>query len=234
MAIRTRAALALLTLAGLTTPLLAQDPVPIYPRNYKLLLENDRVRVIDFVLRKGDTEDFHSHRPHVAYILSGFKIKFSFPDGTSRVRETMAGDVLWSDAVTHSPVNIGDTDAHGIMVEFKDAPAGGSSLTSGEIDQRDGLLTAVTFITGKEGREDELREALLATTSPTRVEPGNLRYDLFQSTEKPNEFMRIEVWKDPAALEAHKQTPHLRASFETRKRQGWTTNITTWKRVRDW
>ena len=26
----------------------AQDPVPIYPENYKVLLENERVRVLDF------------------------------------------------------------------------------------------------------------------------------------------------------------------------------------------
>ena len=42
----------------------AQDPVPVYPDNYKVLkvlVENDQVRVLDFKLRKGDTEDVHSH-----------------------------------------------------------------------------------------------------------------------------------------------------------------------------
>jgi quinol monooxygenase YgiN/quercetin dioxygenase-like cupin family protein len=210
-----------------------QDPVPLYPNNYKVLYENDKVRVIDFVLRKGDTEQFHSHRPHVAYILTGFKIKFSFPDGTSKIRETRAGDVLWSDAVTHSPVNIGETDAHGIMVELKDQPAGATEAAS-KVDMREALLTAVTFITGKEGHEDELKGELLKTTEPTRAEPGNYRYDLFQNPAHPNQFMRIEVWQDSLALEAHKQTPPLRASFEARQRQGWMTNITTWRRVRDW
>jgi quinol monooxygenase YgiN len=49
---------------------------------------------------------------------------------------------------------------------------------------------------------------------------------------RDNEFMRFEVWRNPEALELHKATPHLRASFERRKDQGWTTEITLWRRVR--
>ena len=44
------AALGLL-LAG---SVVAQDPVPRYPDNYRVLVENERVRVLDFRLRKGD------------------------------------------------------------------------------------------------------------------------------------------------------------------------------------
>ncbi|NJR43513.1 MAG: hypothetical protein HC767_13530, partial [Akkermansiaceae bacterium] len=43
-----------------------------------LLLENEHVRVLDFRLRKGAKENFHTHPAHVAYILKGFKIQFSF------------------------------------------------------------------------------------------------------------------------------------------------------------
>jgi quinol monooxygenase YgiN len=45
--------------------------------------------------------------------------------------------------------------------------------------------------------------------------------------------MRFEVWRNPQALEDHKMTPHLKASFERRKNKGWMTEITTWKRVSD-
>jgi quinol monooxygenase YgiN len=96
-----------------------QDPLKLYPGNYQVLVENDRVRVMDFRLRQGDTEEFHDHPAHVLYVIQGFKVRFSLPDGTTRIRETKAGDVLFSEAVTHSPVNIGDTDAHGILVELK-------------------------------------------------------------------------------------------------------------------
>jgi quinol monooxygenase YgiN len=40
-----------------------------------------------------------------------------------------------------------------------------------------------------------------------------------------------EVWRDEAGLEAHKMTPHLKVSFERRQKEGWTTEITLWRRV---
>jgi quinol monooxygenase YgiN len=45
--------------------------------------------------------------------------------------------------------------------------------------------------------------------------------------------MRLERWRSLADLEAHKASPYLRASFEKRAREGWTTQITVWKRVSD-
>lgn len=38
----------------------AQDPVPLYPENYKVLVENDGVRVLDFRVRAGATEKSQS------------------------------------------------------------------------------------------------------------------------------------------------------------------------------
>ena len=209
-------------------PAMAQDPVPIYPDNYKVLLENDRVRVLDFQLKKGAKENFHSHPAAVTYVLAPFKIRFSFPDGTTSIREAKAGDVFFGEAVIHSPENIGDTDAHGLLVEMK-SPSKGAATMSAE----EQLLTAITFIRGPEGSEADLMSELLSTTAPTRAEPGNLRYDLYQSATQKNYFMRVEVWRNPEALEAHKLTPHLKASFERRKNKGWMTEITTWRRVPD-
>lgn len=203
---------------------LAQDPVPLYPENYKVLLENGRVRVLDFQLKKGAKENLHAHPAAVTYVLAPFKIRFTFPDGSTRIREAKAGDVFYGDALTHASENIGDTDAHGLLIEMKTA-----SNSMSEVD----LLTAITFIRGPEGSEQELRNELLSTTAPTRAEPGNVRYDLYQSPTNANYFMRFEVWRNPQALEEHKTTPHLKASFERRKNKGWMTEITTWKRVSD-
>lgn len=198
----------------------AQDPVPIYPANYKVMIENDRVRVMDFRLRKGDREDFHTHPAHVLYVLEPFRISFRFPDGRTGVREVEAGEVLYSEAVTHSPTNIGETDAHGILIELKTPAA-----------SVEDVLTAVTFIEGRPGKGAEVKRELLSLSAPTRAEEGNLRYDLYRSVDAPDRFMRLEVWRDEAALERHKATPHLRASFERRKDEGWRTEITRWRRV---
>jgi quinol monooxygenase YgiN/quercetin dioxygenase-like cupin family protein len=218
---------------GLLASASAQDPVPLYPDNYKVLLENNRVRVLEFTLRKGATEDFHSHPAAVTYVLAPFKIKFTFPDGRTLVREAKAGDVLYGEAVTHSPLNIGDTDARGILVEMKtppEKPSDGKADTNSKMSD-EGLLTAFTFIHGLEGKEEDLKNHLLSLTAPTLAESGCIKYDLYQSQTKKNEFLRFEIWRNPADLEAHKMTPHLKSSFEKRQKEGWKTEITLWNRI---
>jgi quinol monooxygenase YgiN/quercetin dioxygenase-like cupin family protein len=208
---------------------MAQDPVPIYPNNYKVLLDNDHVRVLEFSLKKGAKENFHAHPAAVTYVLNPFKIRFTFPDGSMRIREAKAGEVFFGETLIHASENIGETDARGVLVEMKPQA---KSATSSMPDGMD-LLTGVTFIRGPAGGEEDLLRELLSTTAPTRAEPGNLRYDLSQTTSNRNHFMRFEIWRNSQALEDHKQTPHLKASFERRKNQNWMTEITTWKRIAD-
>jgi beta-alanine degradation protein BauB len=213
---------------GLVSTVVAQDPLPLYPGNYKVLVENDRVRVLDFILRKGGTEKSHAHPAHVVYVVAPFKIRFTFPDGRTAIREAKAGDVLFSEAVTHATENIGGSDAHGILVELKTS---GAQRAGNEADSADDFLTAVTFIRGAPRKEEAIKAELLSLTAPTRAEAGSIRYDLYQSVNRANEFMRFEVWRSPEALELHKASPYLKASFERRKDQGWMTEITLWKRV---
>lgn len=218
--------LALMLGAGLGAPAfaIAQDPVSLYPGNYKVMVENAAVRVMDFQLKRGAREVMHMHPAHVLYVLTGFKIRFAFPDGSTRIRETHAGEVLYSEAVMHSPENIGETDAHGILVELKTA-----GTSTGAADPEPGALTAFTFIHGLPGQAEGLKQHLLSLSAPTRAEDGAITYDLYQSVEHPDEFLRHEVWRDRPALEAHKASPPLRASFLRRQREGWTTEITLWR-----
>jgi len=220
------------SLAALSFPVLlassavaaAQDPLPMYPDNYRLLFENDRVRVLDFRLRKGDTEKAHHHPAHVAYILEPMRIRFTLADGSTRMREARSGDVLFSEEVVHASENVGDTDAHGILFELKTAADAATPADA---------LTAVTFIDGVSGMESDLERHLLSLAAPTRREPGNLQYDLYRSVARPDRFVRLERWRGAAALEAHKAEPYMRESFEKRKREGWKTQITLWKRVEE-
>lgn len=202
---------------GLAAPALAQDPVALYPGNYKVLFENDNVRVLDFRLARGATEAMHFHPENVAVFLADFKIRFTLPDGSTRERVGHPGEVSYSTATMHSPVNVGDTDAHGILVELKRPPQD--------------AVTAFTRIHGLPGKEADLEQHLLSLAAPTRAEPGALTYDLYQSTDQPYEFLRHEVWSSLEALEAHKRAPHLKASWEKRQREGWTTEIQLFKRV---
>jgi quinol monooxygenase YgiN len=95
----------------------------------------------------------------------------------------------------------------------------------------EGRLTAVTFIHGIPGKEADLEAHLLSLAGPTRAEPACITYDLYRSPTAPHEFMRFEVWESAEALEVHKKMPYLRASFDKRQREGWTTEIIPWIRV---
>ncbi len=111
--------LVLVVMVAAAPPESGQDPVPLYPENYKVLFENDRVRVLDFRLAKGAKEKAHTHPAHVVYVLTGFKVRFTLGTGEPVLRETKDGEVLYSQPVTHASENIGTTDAHGILVELK-------------------------------------------------------------------------------------------------------------------
>jgi quercetin dioxygenase-like cupin family protein len=98
---------------------LAQDPLTTSPKYYKVLLENDQVRVLEYHLKAGEKEPMHSHSAGVVYVLSGGKLKFTYPDGRTEERSASAGEAIWRDSVTHAVENIGTTDAHVIAVDLK-------------------------------------------------------------------------------------------------------------------
>lgn len=50
-------------------------------------------------------------------------------------------------------------------------------------------------------------------------EPGCLRFDVIQDRDDSNKFYFYEVYRDEAALEAHRQTPHFKLYAE--KVQPW-------------
>jgi quinol monooxygenase YgiN len=97
--------------------------------------------------------------------------------------------------------------------------------------ESDGQVTAFTLIHGIPGKEEDLKRHLLSLAAPTRAEAGCIRYDLYQHSTKKHEFLRFEMWASDDALEAHKKAPHLRASWEKRQREGWTTEIVLWDPV---
>jgi quinol monooxygenase YgiN len=45
--------------------------------------------------------------------------------------------------------------------------------------------------------------------APSRGEAGNLRYDLWRDQADPNRFVLDELYRDDAALAAHRATAHF-------------------------
>ena len=75
----------------------------------------------------------------------------------------------------------------------------------------DKTVTVVATFQARPGKEAELRAALLGLIAPTRKEAGCLNYDLHQAPDDPAKFLFHENWTTKAALDAHMQTPHLKA-----------------------
>jgi len=109
----------------------AQGPVApnLAPQTYKLLFENERVRVIEEQLKPGEKEPMHSHPYGVfACFLTDAHIRTSFPDGNTSEDFKKAGNTVWRDPVTHAGENIGKAEIHEIMIEPKSASQGSGPM----------------------------------------------------------------------------------------------------------
>jgi hypothetical protein len=100
------------------------DPVETNPDHYKVVFENDRVRVLEYSDRPGDRTTPHEHPDSVMHTLSSFRRRLS-SGGMQREVEMAAGMTGWLPAQEHAGENIGETDTHVLFVELKaGAPAG--------------------------------------------------------------------------------------------------------------
>jgi len=100
-----------------SSQLLADDAVKVAPDHYKVLLENEKVRVLEFNGKKGDTIAPHSHPNLVVYFLDDGKAKFTGSDGKAVEMDMKKGQVEWRPAETHTVECL--TNMHGILVELK-------------------------------------------------------------------------------------------------------------------
>ena len=98
------------------------DPASTNPDFYKVVFENDRVRVLEYLDHPGDRTTPHEHPDSVMYTLSGIRRRL-VADGAEREVEIPAGMTGWVPAQQHYGENIGDTESHVIFVELKEAPA---------------------------------------------------------------------------------------------------------------
>lgn len=69
----------------------------------------------------------------------------------------------------------------------------------------------VATLTARPGKAAALRSLLDGMLVPSRAEPGNLRYDLWQDQADPARFVLDELYVSDAAVAAHRETAHFRA-----------------------
>jgi quercetin dioxygenase-like cupin family protein len=119
-------ATALLALAGAGAAL-AQDPAVVNAKTIHVKFENERVRVLEALLKPGDKENVHFHPEYVIYVITGGKVRFLYTDGTAAEAILIPGQTLFRGPLTHWAENVGDTEIKLVLVELKE-PAKGSEV----------------------------------------------------------------------------------------------------------
>ncbi len=98
---------------------MTQDPVDSNPEFYRVVMENSRIRVLEYRDEPGDRTTPHVHPDSVMITLSAFKRRL-VQGGQSVDVELEAGLTRWLDAQEHSGENTGTTPTHVMLVELKE------------------------------------------------------------------------------------------------------------------
>ena len=98
---------------------MAGDALSVAPDKYKVLLENDRVRVLETVYGPGQASNMHSHPDTVAIFLTAAKGKFTLGDGQTVDFDMQPGQSMFVDAQDHTVENTGASELRAILVELK-------------------------------------------------------------------------------------------------------------------
>lgn len=117
-----RQLMALLGALGVAPGALAQDAANVAPRSFRVVLDNDRVRVLEFKSRPGFGvcgEGMHYHPDHVTVSMTGAKLRVRTPDGKAAFREIPPGTVFYAPAETHAAEIIGGLGTLSYIIELK-------------------------------------------------------------------------------------------------------------------
>jgi len=94
------------------------DPIESSPDHYKVLEENDSVRMLEMIVPPGESDNVHSHPAEAVYFITGGKARVTV-DGEQMEMELPDGASMLHEAWTHQVTNIGDTEIRAIIVETK-------------------------------------------------------------------------------------------------------------------
>ena len=103
------------------------DAVIAAPKSHKILLENDRVRVLEVVIQPGEKEPAHTHSlPSVLHIDEPSQILYYDAEGKMIFDSRMSNELRTSPITSyldpeglHAVENVGDKPFHAIRVELK-------------------------------------------------------------------------------------------------------------------
>ena len=95
------------------------DAIAVAPHLYKVLLDNDRVRVLEVRAQPGAKSALHTHPSYVAVAITDGQYKFTSPDGQSVEVKLKAGWAGFFGALEHATEIIGTSEGHVVLIELK-------------------------------------------------------------------------------------------------------------------
>ena len=98
---------------------MAEHAVTVAPHAYKVLFENERVRLLEVSMEPGSSTEMHSHPNNLVYILSDGKYAFTYSSGEKAEFDVSPGEVFWMEATEHATDNVGNTTIRALMFEPK-------------------------------------------------------------------------------------------------------------------
>ena len=145
---------------GLAGPALAQDPVKTDPDKYKVVAENERVRVLKATLAAGAKTKMHEHPDTFVTFLNDVNVRHTMPDGTAQDRKGAANEVLFIPAGKHQSENLGAA-IEVMIVELKGAGKKAATTGAPAAPPARAHETSTTLVTNDRGNAVRLK-----------VEPG--------------------------------------------------------------
>ena len=156
---------------AIASPARAQDPVKVDPKHYKVVAENERVRVLKATYEAGGKSVMHEHPDTFAVFLTDVKVRFGLADGTSVEATRKAGDVMVDKAAKHLPENLGSAAMSVIVVEVKPGAKAPAAVAGAVPPPAGAGVTRTQLVSGPHG------EAVLMKTEASFEEPAGSVHD---------------------------------------------------------
>jgi quercetin dioxygenase-like cupin family protein len=131
---------------------LAQDPIKVEPKHYKLDFENDRVQVVSVHYGPHEKSSLHDHPGGVVVSITEGHLRFTDENGKVVERSAKPGEVRWYPPFKHRVENLSDTAYDAVYIGVKGrlaASAGPDGATVAMDEETKKILAEYLVASGK-------------------------------------------------------------------------------------
>ncbi len=98
---------------------ISQDASQLDSEHANIILNNKHVRIIEVKLAAGESQPIHPGINRLIYPLTSYHIQYSSDKMGTKDVKIEAGDAHWHEADEHVVDNMGETEAHYLILAFK-------------------------------------------------------------------------------------------------------------------